>query len=204
MILNADDFCLSPIFNEVILKCINQGVISSTSLMIDRYSDSQRKQVDQLKGTTASIGLHLEFSCENNIKKEIGRQYDLFKEIVGQEPTQLDIHKSTSMESGYPEVIEFANEKNLPFRNHGFDSKNGTTTTKESIGAIHNSLDKIIKWLETFTDNDSGELVLHPGVFDPDCKTSLNYEREVDCIKAKAVKKYCESNNIKIITFSDL
>jgi predicted glycoside hydrolase/deacetylase ChbG (UPF0249 family) len=204
LILNADDFCLSYIFNEVIFECLDEGIISSTSLMIDRYTDSQKEQVARLKATTAGIGLHIEFTSADDFEVEIQRQYDLFKEIIEQEPSHLDIHKSTYLESGYLAVIKFATEKNLPFRNHGFDSENGATTTKESVGAIHNSLDEIIKWLESFNDNDSGELVLHPGKFDPDCITSLNYEREVDCTKATIVKKYCDDNSIEIINFSKL
>lgn len=204
LILNADDFCLSPVFNDVIIELINEGAVSSTSVMIDRFEESHRKQVEQLKSTKAGIGLHVEFGSGENFLEEIQRQHKLFKKIFEQEPSHLDIHKSDYLESGYPVIIQFAKEYNLPFCNHGFDLDNGITTSKQSVGAIHNSLDKIVEWINSFEADDSGELVLHPGQYDANCKTSLNYERAVDVIKARVTKEYCDDNKIRIISFSDL
>ncbi len=204
LILNADDFCLSPVFNDVIIEMINEGAVSSTSVMINRYDDAQREQVSQLKQTAAGIGLHIEFANEENFLEQIQKQYSRFKEVFQQEPSHLDLHKSDYLESGYPVIVQFAKDNNIPFCNHSIDSVHGITTTKQSLGAIHNSLDKIVIWLQSFEDGDSAELVLHPGEYDPTCKTSLNYEREVDVTKARLVKRYCEENGINIISFLDL
>jgi len=204
LILNADDFCLSPKFNEVITELAKAGVISSTSVMIDRFDESQCGQVEELKSTKAGIGLHVEFANADNFEGEIERQYHFFKEVFDQEPSHLDIHKTDYLESGYPSIVQFAKEHDLPFAHHDIETQDGVTTSKQSIGAIHNSLDHIIIWLESFGENDSGELVLHPGKYDADCMTSLNYEREVEVIKARTVKQYCEANNIETISFSDL
>lgn len=204
LILNADDFCLSPIFNKQIIELINKGVVSSTSVMIDRFDESQHEQVNELKQTSAGIGLHVEFTSAENFDEEIQRQFDLFKQVFEQEPSHLDIHKTDYLESGYPVIVQFAKNHNLPFAHHNIDVEDGVTSTKQSICAIHNSLDQIIIWLESFSDDDSGEIVLHPGIYDPNCKTSLNYEREIDVTKAEVVKRYCEANDIRIITFSDL
>lgn len=172
--------------------------------MIDRFDESQREQAEKLKVTKVGIGLHVEFLNADNFDEEIKRQYELFKQVFGQEPSHLDIHKTDYLETGYSAIVQFAKYHNLPFAHHDIGTEDGITTTKQSIGAIHNSLDKIIIWLESFGEDDTGELVLHPGKYDADCKTSLNYEREVDVTKARAVKRYCEANGIEVISFSDL
>jgi len=204
LILNADDFCLSSVFNDVIIEMISEGAVSSTSVMIDRFDESQRDQVVELKNTSAGIGLHIEFTSDQDFLKETQRQYELFKQVFEQEPSHLDIHKSDYLESGYSIIVQFAKEHNLSFAHHNIDTEGGVSTTKQSIGAIHTSTDKIVTWLESFENDDSGELVLHPGKYDPNCKTSLNYEREVDVVKARLIKKYCVANDIDIISFSDL
>lgn len=204
LILNADDFCLSLVFNQVILDCINAGTVSSTSVMVDRFDESQREQVEQLKQTAAGIGLHVEFADNSDFQGEVERQYNLFKEILNREPSHIDIHKYTYLESGYPVIIEFAKDHDLPFAHYGIAVAGGTTTAKQSISAIDYSLDAIIEWLEAFKDDDSGELVLHPGMYDHDCQTSLNYERSVDVEKARVVKGYCDEKGVEVVNFSSL
>ena len=204
LILNADDFCLSPVFNDVITELIKEGTVSSTSVMIDRFDESQRAQVEELKATKAGIGLHVEFTSADSFNEEIQRQYKLFKQVFDQKPSHLDIHKTDYLETGYPAIVQFAKDHNLPFAHHDIGAEDGITTTKQSIGAIHHSLDQIVIWLELFGEDDTGELVLHPGKYDANCKTSLNYERVVDVTKARAVKRYCEANGVEVISFSDL
>ena len=48
LIINADDFGMSQIFNDVILDLIKRDLIRSTTVMIDRVTDNQKKQFDEL------------------------------------------------------------------------------------------------------------------------------------------------------------
>ena len=110
LILNADDFCLSPVFNAAIIELAREGAISSVSAMVDRFDSSQQEQVESLLKTSVGIGLHVEFATSEAYADEVQRQYDLFKRIFGREPSHIDIHKSDHMELGYPIIVQFARE----------------------------------------------------------------------------------------------
>jgi len=100
LIINADDFGMSQIFNEVILDLIKKDLIYSTTVMIDRVTDNQKKQFDELialsKNKNLSVGLHLEFRY-SDYPSQIKSQYNKFKEVLGFNPSHIDIHKAHSL-----------------------------------------------------------------------------------------------------------
>lgn len=122
LIINADDFGYSKIFNEAILALVKNGLISSTTVMVNWITDEQSAQVNQLveltKSHNVSVGLHLEFS-DDNFKFEIEKQYGRFFSLFGFKPSHIDIHKSTHLKDAFPLIMDFCKEKNLPCRNHG-------------------------------------------------------------------------------------
>ena len=83
LIINADDFGMSEIFNEVILDLIKKDLICSTTVMIDRVTDNQKEQFNELitlsNNKNLSIGLHLEFK-DSDYPSQIKSQYQKFKE----------------------------------------------------------------------------------------------------------------------------
>ena len=72
LIINADDFGMSKVFNESILDLIRDGKIKSTTVMVNRGIGDEKKQIEELielsKTLNLSVGLHLEF------KNKEGRQ----------------------------------------------------------------------------------------------------------------------------------
>ena len=48
LIINADDFGYSEVFNEKILELIEEGFVSSTSVMVDWMDENQKKQIEKL------------------------------------------------------------------------------------------------------------------------------------------------------------
>jgi len=205
LIVNADDFCLSPIFNETILELLENKTILSTTVMVKRYTPDQDNQVEQLKNISdVGVGLHVEFESGENCREQIERQYEKFVELFNREPSHLDMHRHDFAEVAYPVLMQYATEKNMPYRNNGMKFEGGKTTSAERFSAIANWLDKVFLYIDSLQDRDSGEIVLHPGRYDPDCKTSLNHEREIDTLKAKRIREYADSEGVVCVIFLGL
>jgi predicted glycoside hydrolase/deacetylase ChbG (UPF0249 family) len=202
LIINADDFGLSHVFNKTILNLIEKDKITSTTVMIDRVDAKDAEKLAKLKKThKISIGLHLDFA-EKATTKEIKRQFDKFESVFGFEPSHLDIHKF------HPEthkcVAGFAKQMKLCCRNHG-DAYTGAKTTNGEVffGTVTDFSD-IEDWLATLNDKESYEILFHPGKYDKDCKSSINKEREQDTKNILKLNKILKKLNIKKISWLEL
>jgi predicted glycoside hydrolase/deacetylase ChbG (UPF0249 family) len=207
LIINADDFGYSKIFNASILALIKDGLISSTSVMVNWIDDKQADQVSELSALTKShdlsIGLHLEFS-NNNFESEVEKQYGRFFSIFGFKPSHIDLHKSIFLKEAYPIIIDFCKDKKLPCRNLKIDTANVIKTQNEVLSGTRMSFDELKQAVENFKDDESYEILFHPGSYDPNCKSELNKERELDVKKIKEINPFLKENNIKLISYIDL
>lgn len=207
LIINADDFGKSKIFNGSILALIKNRLISSTSVMVNWVDDEQADQIRELlaltKSHNLSVGLHLEFS-DDNFKPEIEKQYGKFFSIFGFKPSHIDLHKSTFFKEAHPVIMKFCKEKNLPCRNHKIGVVDVVKTQNEVLSGTGMSFDELKRVIENFKDNESYEILFHPGLYDPDCKSSLNKERELDVKKIEEINPFLKENNIKLISYIDL
>ena len=61
---------------------------------------------------------------------------------------------------------------------------------ESSLTATFKELDAIKEWIDNFEINSTYELVFHIGSFDPDSKSSLNKERELDIEKLQKLTLY--------------
>lgn len=207
LIINADDFGMSKIFNEVILDSIRKDLIRSTTVMINRVTDNQKEQFSELialsKNKNLSVGLHLEFK-DSDYPSQIKSQYQKFKEILGFKPSHIDIHKAHSLIDSFSDVAEFCRENNLPLRNSGVLHEGIKTTFAEAFFGSIVDFEKIKEWLKTFEDEKYYEILFHPGKFDPSCKSSLNKDRERDVEHIENLNSILENNNIKVVSYLDL
>jgi chitin disaccharide deacetylase len=207
LIINADDFGYSEIFNEVILDLIKKDLIRSTTVMVNWVQDNQQEQFDELielsKNKNLSVGLHLEFK-NNNYLSQIKSQYKKFKEILGFNPSHIDIHKVHSMMDSIAFVAELCKEIKVPLRNSGVVYDEVKTTYKEAFFGSIADFKKIEELINTFEDEKYYEILFHPGKFDPNCKSSLNKDRERDVKHIKNLNDILEKNNLKIVSYLDL
>ena len=207
LIINADDFGYSKIFNDAILALVKNGLISSTTVMVNWITDEQSAQINQLveltKSHNVSVGLHLEFS-DDNFKFEIEKQYGKFFSLFGFKPSHIDIHKSTHLKEAIPIIIDFCKEKNLPCRNHGIGATNDVKTPNKVLSGTKMSFEELKSFIENLKDGESYEILFHPGTYDPDSKSSLNKERELDVKKIEEINPFLKENDIKLISYIDL
>jgi len=208
LIINADDFGYSKVFNPEILRLLKNGLISSTTVMIDQINDEQDTQVKKLielnQSHNISVGLHLEFN-DTNFLHEIKRQHGKFISIFGFEPSHIDIHKPTYLNNVADIITKYCNEKNLPYRNHKLNkTKAKLATKKEALNGTNMSLEELKSVIKNIKDDESCEILFHPGIYDPECKSSLNKQREDDVKKIEEINPFLKENNIKLVSFNDL
>ncbi len=204
LIINADDFGLSKVFNESILLLLNHWQITSTTVMVNRISDSQSDQVSQLKDLIekrkVSIGLHTEFTYDQH-EKQIKDQFEKFVRIFEIQPDHLDIHKE-HLHTGYHHLVaDFCKSRGIPFRNHGNGFEGLKTTDKKYFFGSTPDFSAIDQWLKELRDNEVNELVFHPGRYDPDCPSSLNRDREIDIDHIVRINDHLGDYNIDLVSF---
>ncbi len=207
LIINADDFGYSRIFNEEILKLINEGLVTSTTVMVNWVDSSQDKQIAELiqlsETRDISVGLHLEFE-NTNFRNEINSQFEKFKKLFSFNPSHIDLHKWAYIEDSYPAIQNFCKKNNLACRSNGINTIGVLTTDGEAFSTMRKSFEEIKSWIESLEDNKTYEILFHPGIYDPNSKSSFNKERENDVWNIKELDKILDKNNIKLINFFDL
>lgn len=206
LIINADDFGYSSIFNETILDLIKKNFITSTTVMVDYVTQDQQNQVNKLielnKNKNISVGLHLDLKSTNFLE-EIEKQYNRFISIFNFKPSHLDLHKWSYLEKSYPIIQKFCIEKNIPCRKSILNSIGEISTHFEAISTTYLEFDRIKEKIILLEENKSYEILFHPGTYDPNCKSSYNKQREIDVENIIQLNKILEKNNIKKITYND-
>lgn len=135
LIVNADDFGLSPGVNAGILRTHEHGIVSSASLMV-RGSAAREAAKYARSAPALSVGLHIDL-CEwefrngewasryqvvpldnaTAVREEIRRQLDAFIALTGRLPTHLDSHQHVHRrEPIRSTVMEAAQELKIPVR----------------------------------------------------------------------------------------
>src|SRR5437762_2446817 len=93
LIVTADDFGITSGINRGIVQAHRQGVLTSTSLMVDRPACVEAAALARENGTL-SVGIHLELdpNAADRVPAELERQCARFVELVGTVPTHADSH----------------------------------------------------------------------------------------------------------------
>lgn len=207
LIINADDFGMSKLFNKKILELFEEGSLTSTSVMIHSITPNQYEQVEKLKSLKKSrdisVGLHVDFKNES-FKEQIQEQHKLFIDIFGFEPTHIDLHKGTYLQNGYPIIIEYCSKKNIPCKNYGINKGKAIMTKAEVFAVTGLIWDDIEDWLKRIEDNQVYLLEFHPGYYDTNCPTKYNKVREVDAKLIEKLAGYSEKYNFKLVSYSSL
>jgi chitin disaccharide deacetylase len=111
LIVNADDFGQSRGVNAGVIEAHERGILTSASMMV--CWPAATEAADQARARPSlSIGLHLDLgewiyvdgawapqyervsiSDPEAVEGEVRRQLDLFRDLVGRDPTHLDSHQ---------------------------------------------------------------------------------------------------------------
>lgn len=123
LIVNADDFGQAPAINRGIIQAHEQGVVTSTSLMV-RWPDAEEAAHYARARHDLSVGLHIDLGEwyvedgtwkplylvvpdeeEATLEAEVSRQLERFGELVGREPSHLDSHQHVHLNEPLHSVV---------------------------------------------------------------------------------------------------
>ena len=110
LIVNADDFGLSPGVNAGVARAHEEGILTSASLMV-RFPAAE-EAVEYARGAPGlSLGLHVDLGewvyrdgdwetvyevvppeDPNAVVDEVGRQIESFRRLAGRDPSHIDSH----------------------------------------------------------------------------------------------------------------
>lgn len=101
LIVNADDFGLTAGVTEGIVEAHVRGILTSTSLMVDRPAAEQAAALSR-EHPRLSVGLHFEddtpeLDDPEHARRRFADQLRRFRELMGSEPTHVDSHHHVHM-----------------------------------------------------------------------------------------------------------
>jgi chitin disaccharide deacetylase len=218
VIVNGDDLGLSPGVTRGILEAYEHGVVTSTSLLVDRVASAAA--ADAVRNTPAlSVGLHVDLADADGrpvvdladtaaCRMEVERQVECFAQLVGRLPTHLDSHRNIHRRpQAGPAFREVSVRQGLPLREHAlpayvssFYGQWDGSTHPEQIG-----VDGLIRILAGLPAGWS-EVGCHPGYVDGDLRSSYRREREIELetLLDPRVREAAATLDITFVSFADL
>ncbi len=135
LIVNADDFGLSPGVNQGVIVAHERGIVTSASLMV-RFPAAAEAVESVQHGVRLSLGLHVDLgewayrdgdwtpiyevlplANPARLADEIHRQFDAFCDLVGEPPTHIDSHQHVHRDPQVCATLEpMADRLGVPLR----------------------------------------------------------------------------------------
>jgi len=184
LIVTADDFGISRGVNRGIVEAHRAGILTSTSLMVNRPASAEAADVGRAC-PALSVGLHLELDADTreDVPTALLRQLDRFGHLVGAPPTHLDshhdVHRNPRLQ---PHVQTLARCLGVPLRGYchvrhlsKFYGQWGGETHLEQV-----SVDGLLRLLDAELGPGVTELTCHAGYVDEGLASSYTVEREAE------------------------
>jgi len=210
LIVTADDFGITPGINRGIIQAHRDGILTSTSFMVNRPACEEAAALAR-ECPTLSLGLHLDLDGidSERVPAELDRQLDRFLELVGAAPTHMDSHHDVHRQpSVLPHVLACARRAGTPVRGYSgvhhfpeFYGQWGGESHFEQIG-----VEGLCRLLDAGVREGVTELTCHPGYVEPGFPSSYNAEREVELrtLCDPRARQALREREIRLIGFRDL
>lgn len=189
LVVNADDFGLSPGVNRGIVEAHERGIVTSASLMVRHRGAAADAAAYARARPSLSLGLHLdlgEWACRDGsweplyevvplgddpaVRSEITRQLAAFRRLAGRDPTHLDSHQHVHLQGpAQAAAKELARSLGVPLRRAapGIRYVGGLYTERRTgvpaPGAI--TVERLVEILGALEPGVT-ELACHPGAWD--------------------------------------
>ena len=225
LIVNADDFGACEGVNRGIVEAHELGIVTSTSLMVNRPGAEEAAAYGRLRPELA-VGLHVELrnwrvrrlglpraSSETRLRATVSRdarsQVERFRRLLGRDPTHLDSHQHRHRAEPLRPVFEaIAAELGVPLRH--FDTGvrfRGEFYGHDGRGKPEPDAITPVALVRILDDLPPGtfELACHPGYTDG-LKEWYREERvqEIRSLCDPRVRAAIDRLGITLISFADL
>jgi predicted glycoside hydrolase/deacetylase ChbG (UPF0249 family) len=187
LIINGDDFGLSPGVNDGIVEAHTKGVLTSASLMVNKPAAAEAAALAK-SHPELSTGLHFvddspELDDPAYAATEFEKQLERFRELTGRDPTHVDSHHHVHARGG--RITTFARlvePLGVPLRLAGQVRYVGGFYAHTRPGVSHVrfvSPEYLVHVVANEAFEGFSELGCHPALR-ADFDSSYRYEREVE------------------------
>jgi predicted glycoside hydrolase/deacetylase ChbG (UPF0249 family) len=151
LIVNADDFGLTPGVSAGILRAHRHGIVTSTTVLVT--ADIDRQSLAAARDSGLGLGLHVNLTLgtpltrarslvgddgrfvrdarraaaraePGDVEREIEAQVERFTDLVGRRPTHLDTHHHVGLYAPVAEVVlAIAGRLGVPVRSQNEDAR---------------------------------------------------------------------------------
>jgi predicted glycoside hydrolase/deacetylase ChbG (UPF0249 family) len=210
LIVTADDFGISGGVNRGIVQANGEGILTSTSLMVNRPAAEEAADLAR-QCPALSVGLHLELAPGGapDVPTELDRQLSRFTALVGAPPTHVDSHHDVHKNPRVlPHVRAWARNIGVPLRGSShvrhlskFYGQWGGETHLEQV-----SVDGLLRLLDAELGPGVTELTCHAGYVDEGLTSSYSVEREAELrtLCDPRVRPALAEREIRLVGFRDL
>jgi predicted glycoside hydrolase/deacetylase ChbG (UPF0249 family) len=209
LIVNADDFGMSPGVNRGIVEAHRYGVLTSTSLMVNRPGCDEAVALAR-ENPDLSVGLHLELDEAAGGGAAVVRdQFVRFERLLDRSPTHVDGHRDLHLRPEWlPHVLIYARRCGIPCRGQSpvtrldrFYGQWGGRSHLEQIG-----VESLVAILDAGVREGVTELVCHPGYVDSTLHSSYALERETELVTLcdPRVRVAVRAAGARLVGFGDL
>jgi chitin disaccharide deacetylase len=225
LIVNADDFGLSPGVNAGIIKAHEHGIVTSASLMV-RWPAAAEAAAYAQTHPDFSIGLHVDLGewvfvdgawqlayevvpmhDAGAVEREIAQQIRRFRGLMGCNPTHLDSHQHVHRDEPVRSILQ-REAQELRVRLRHFDRivyYTGNFYGQSNKGDAYPQGISVEALLKILNELPSGitELGCHPGE-GGDARSIYGVEREQECrtLCDPRVIAALRANDIQLCSFS--
>jgi len=226
LIINGDDFGLSPGVNHGIIRAHQAGVLTSASLMVRGSAVAEAAALAR-ENPRLGVGLHVDL-CEweyrnedwhlrycvvpienaEAVAGEIRRQLDAFRALMGCNPTHIDSHQHVHRDNPARTVLQgVARELGIPLRHYRADvSYEGRFYGQSHKGEGFLEAIRVESLLDIIWTLPAGmtELACHPAAA-PDMDSTYKTERivELKSLCDPRVRAAIRKSGVELRSFRD-
>ena len=226
LIVNADDFGISPGVNRGIIEAHARGIVTSASAMTRWPAATQAAELAR-QHRRLGVGLHVdlgEWTYRNgrwrpvyevirlddvkSVEDEVRRQLDRFRALFGREPDHLDSHQHAHRDEPARSVLrKIARKLGVPLRHFSSIAYRGEFYGQSDQGESFPELVGVDALLRILGDLSAGatELGCHPGDVG-DLKSMYRREREIELktLCDPRVREFVVRSGLRLCSFHEL
>ena len=212
LIVNADDFGFATGVNEGIVDAHVNGILTSTSLMVDWPAAGQAAELAR-EHPGLSVGLHYvedgaEIDEPGHVARTFAAQLARFRDLTGSDPTHVDSHHHVHM-SRLATFAPLVAPLGVPLRGDGRVRYLGDFYAQPRRGVVE--LDRVRgPFLLELIANEAAadgftELGCHPARVTGDLVSSYSREREVELatLTDQGVRARIEELGFTLVSYRD-
>jgi predicted glycoside hydrolase/deacetylase ChbG (UPF0249 family) len=212
LIVNADDFGLSCGVNDGIIEAHLRGVVTSTSLMVNRPGAEHAANLAR-EHPSLSVGLHVDHDNSGDGLRQasprFATQLAAFRELMEDDPTHVDSHHHFHADAELmPVFSRLVAPLGVPLRHDGRVRHRGGFWGQSEDGVADPSrisVESLLEMIRSEVGEGFTEIGCHPARLTGDFRSSYLKERAVELktLTAPRLREEIEAIGVELVSYRD-